>query len=54
MEEKENVELQETIDARIEPIQQELEELRKYVRKSREIEANHIELILASYKFRLV
>lgn len=54
LEEREDSELQETIDARLEPIQQELEELRKYVRQSRDIETSHVNLILSSYRFRLI
>lgn len=54
LEEKEDNELKETIDSRLEPIQQELEDLRKYVRETREIEKSHINLIIASYRFRLI
>ncbi len=46
--------LEKTIDSRIEPIQKEIEELRKYVMETKDIEKNHMQLIISSYKFRLV
>lgn len=54
LEEKEDTELEKTIDSRIEPIQEEIEELRKYVMETKNIEKTHMELIISSYKFRLV
>ena len=54
LEEKEDTELEKTIDSRIEPIQKEIEELRKYVIETKNIEKTHMELIISSYKFRLV
>ena len=53
VEEKENNNLDDTIEAHIEPIRQEIEELRKYVLETKTIESNHMDLILASYRFRL-
>lgn len=52
-EEKENSTLDNTIETHIEPIRQEIEELRKYVLESNKIANNHMEVILASYRFRL-
>lgn len=52
-EEKENSTLDNTIETHIEPIRQEIEELRKYVLESNKIANNHINVILASYRFRL-
>lgn len=52
--EKENLELTQTIDARIEPIQQELEDLRKFIIETREIEQSHMNLIIASHRFQLM
>ena len=52
-EEKESNNLDDTIEAHIEPIRQEIEELRKYVLETKTIETNHMDLILASYRFRL-
>lgn len=54
LEEKEDTELEKTIDSRIEPIQKEIEELRKYIIETKDIEQNHMQLIISSYKFRLV
>lgn len=52
-EEKENSTLDNTIETHIEPIRQEIEELRKYVLESNKIVNNHMDVILASYRFRL-
>lgn len=52
-EEKENSTLDNTIETHIEPIRQEIEELRKYVLESNKIASNHMDVILASYRFRL-
>lgn len=46
--------LEKTIDSRIEPIQEEIEELRKYIVETKNIEKTHMGLIISSYKFRLV
>lgn len=54
LEEKESEELQLAIDNRIEPIQQEIEELRKYIREVGAVERSHMDLIVSSYRFRLV
>lgn len=53
-EEKENSTLDNTIETHIEPIRQEIEELRKYVLESNKIANNHMDVILASYRFRLI
>ena len=49
-----NEQLEKTMDSRIEPIQKEVEELRKYVMETKNIEKGHMQLIISSYKFRLV
>lgn len=54
LEEKEDHQLEETIENRIEPIKMEIEELRKYIRDIGTIEKNHVDLIISSYRFRLV
>ena len=54
LEEKEHTELDETIEAHIEPIKVEIEELRKYIREVGTIERSHMDLIISSYRFRLV
>ena len=53
IEEKENSTLDDTIENHIEPIRQEIEELRKYVLESNTLTNKHMDLILASYRFRL-
>ena len=53
VEEKENNNLDDTIEAHIEPIRQEIEELRKYVLESTSAANKNLDLILASYRFRL-
>lgn len=54
LEEKEDHQLEETIENRIEPIKIEIEELRKYIRDVGAIEKSHMDLIISSYRFRLV
>lgn len=44
----------EEIDNKIEPIQHELEELRTYIRDVGAVEKSHMDLIVSSYRFRLV
>lgn len=53
IEEKENNSLDNTIETHIEPIRQEIEELRKYVLESNNVTNTHMDLILSSYRFRL-
>lgn len=43
-----------TIDHKLEPIQQDLEDLREYCRQTDLTEKTHIKLIVASYRYRLV
>ena len=52
-EEKENNTLDTTIETHIEPIRQEIEELRKYVLESNTVANKHMNLIFTSYRFRL-
>lgn len=54
LEEQENQQLEETIENRLEPILIEIEELRKYIREVGQIEKTHMDLIVSSYRFRLV
>lgn len=53
VEEKENSTLDNTIENHIEPIRQEIEELRKYILENNTLTNKHLDLILASYRFRL-
>lgn len=43
-----------TIEVELEPIYQELEDLRKYCRENENLEKSHMTLIVASYRFRLI
>lgn len=52
--EKEKREIETSIEDHLEPIYQELEDLRKYIRDTKNIEQSHMNLIIASYRFRLV
>ena len=52
--EKEKKEIENSIEIRLEPIYDELEDLRKYIRDAKNIEQSHMNLIIASYRFRLV
>jgi hypothetical protein len=52
--EKERQALNATIEVHLEPVYEELEELRKYIRDTENIEKSHMNLIIASYRFRLV
>lgn len=52
--EKEKQEIKNSIEDHLEPIYQELEDLRKYIRDAKNIEQSHMNLIIASYRFRLV
>ncbi len=54
LEESKDTELEKTIDSRIEPIRKEIEELRKYIMETKDIEKSHMQLIISSYKFRLI
>lgn len=46
--------LNNSIEVKLEPIYEELEDLRKYIRDTENIEKAHMNLIIASYRFRLV
>lgn len=52
--EKEKHEMEESIEQHLEPVYQELEDLRKYIRETKNIEQSHMNLIIASYRFRLI
>ena len=53
-EEKKKQEVESSIENHLEPIYQELEDLRRYIRETKDIEKSHMNLIIASYRFRLV
>ena len=52
--EKEKKEIENSIEIKLEPIYEELEEIRKHIRDAKNIEQSHMNLIIASYRFRLV
>ena len=54
IEEKEDAETAIIIDKKLEPIYEELEDLRIYIRDTETIEKSHMALIIASYRFRLI
>ena len=54
LKDKEKQEFDHSIDERIEAIKVEIEELRTYIRNVGQIEKSHMDLIVSSYKFRLV
>ena len=54
VEEKETDAHEELIDKKIEPIVEEIEELRKYIRNTETKENRDMSLIISSYKYRLV
>lgn len=54
MEERTTAEHMELVEEKLEPIYQELEELRTYIRETQNIEKSHMTLIIASYRFRLI
>ena len=54
VEEKKKQEMEKSIEVKLEPIYEELEELRRYIRETKDIEKSHMNLIVASYRFRLI
>lgn len=54
LEEQETQEIEEAIEEKLEPIVNEIEELRKYIREVGSVEKTHMDLIISSYKFRLI
>lgn len=54
LDEKKDEKMETAIEERLEPIVSEIEELRKYIRDVGQIEKHHMDLIVSSYRFRLV
>lgn len=52
--EKKNEETEHLMETKLEPIYEELEALRTYIRETESIEKTHMSLIIASYRFRLI
>lgn len=53
-EEKKDEQLEELIEEHIAPIKEDLNNLRSFVLEEKKISERHIEIILASYRFRLI
>lgn len=53
-EQKLDAKIDEHIEVELEPILQELEDLRQYCRDNENLEKSHMNLIVASYRFRLI
>lgn len=53
-EEKKKQDIEASIEISLEPIYEELEDLRKYIRETENVEKTHMSLIIASYRFRLI
>ena len=47
-------EAEQMVESKLEPIYEELEALRRYIRETESIEKTHMSLIIASYRFRLI
>lgn len=54
MQEKRNEKTELMVEEKLEPIYEELEALRTYIRETESIEKVHMSLIIASYRFRLI
>ena len=54
LKEKKVEETEHMMEEKLEPIYEELEALRKYIRETESIEKTHMSLIIASYRFRLI
>lgn len=54
LEKQENEDLNEAIETRLQPVKEEIEELRKHIIDSEEANRAHLDLIISSYRFRLV
>lgn len=54
LEDKEKEATEALIDKKLEPIQEELEDLRAYIHDAKDIEKTHMNLIIASYRYRLI
>ena len=54
VEEKERTEHEKAMEKKLDPIYDELEDLRTYIRNTEITEKTHMNLIIASYRFRLI
>lgn len=54
LENEKREDLEEAIETKLQPIKEEIEELRKHILDSEQANQAHLDLIIASYRFRLV
>lgn len=54
LDEKENDKMEEAIEEKLAPVLHEIEELRAYIRNVDTLNTHHLNLIIASYRYRLV
>lgn len=54
VEQEKDQKTEQLIDEKLEDVKEEIEELRKYIRETAELEKKHMTLIISSYKFRLI
>lgn len=54
LQEKENDDIAELIDEKLKPVVEDIEELRRYIRRIENKENKDLTLIIASYRFRLI
>ena len=54
LDEQQNREMERFVEKRLEPIYEELEDLRKYVRETKAKDDKNLAFIIASYRFRLI
>lgn len=54
LDEQENEKMEEAIEEKLAPVLHEIEELRAYIRNVDTLNAHHLNLIIASYRYRLV
>lgn len=52
--EKEKEEFNKSVDSRLDPLYDELEDLRRYVMNLGDTEKRHLNIIVASYRYRLI
>lgn len=52
--EKNQDKIEELIEVKTEPILEDIEELRTFIRETRDIENHHMKLIISSYRYRLM
>lgn len=54
VDEKKDEETETLIDSKIQPLIEDIEELRRYIHETADIEKHHLAIIVSSYRFRLI